>query len=1007
MFITKIIIRILLNITVILTVLFSFTFTLDAQIDTLHFDTKGKDLWLTFPPNYHIGKSNIRNKYDDSLYIFITCDKATNGIIEYTDQYGAKYSKNFSITDPSKIYTFSIFYENFELIGYNNSGDMDYRNKSERVAKQYFHITSENEVTAYAHNQANMTSDACLILPTDILGKNYFVMSYNSDGRITSYSGNLSTTSTPSQFVVLATEDSTVVTIIPKEDTQFNNRNIQNIILNKGEAYLVQAKITISNLRVDLTGSEVHSNKPVAVFAGHQRSTMPNKNAAPYPTRDYLLEQMPPIETWGQNALIVPFKQPYNITQDESDIYRILSANDNTKLYINGVFIGNLNKGEFYENNISGPAYVSASAPVLVAQFKQSSDLTKNISNNYGDPFEMMIPPVEQFMNYYRVINTQANQYSNAEQVYVEQYITIVATDSSMASVRLDGNPIQLSGFLPIPTSNYYYTHAQVNDGVHTISCNSKIGVYVYGYGDANSYGYVGGMSMETIDVSPPQFAVMDSCFSTMGAITDTVEHDSKIISVISPPESQVNVNVKIESFNPLADKVNFSAKLNNFYDDGEFEIIATDSMGLYSIKEFEIPGFTLSVKNFKSGMNIPLHKDSYRIGKQFCYPVVIENYGKHKQIINNLILNNKTDFSILYSFPSTIYPGECDTALICFSSQVDTILIDTLSITGECGIRKIQAFDVTLWGDSKQPAVRLRADPCNKFTDVSITDSTLSDFGLTEVKIIDTVNCQITIEKFLPEYELLHIEVIDQNKDAIYHLTALDSAGHQIDVIDTVQGFTITLQDINHDTGILNFDSSVIGCMKCQNLKIYNYGILPFILDNNIYLKKNLIFSIPQSNIPVIINPGCTEYVKLCFSPNKTDKIAYKDTLVIDFNCMTKLVFLEGIANPEITNAKSRCEVPIVISIEEIPYLTYLEQNIPNPAENTTSIKFGVAEECPISLKIYDLYGNFRKNLIESNLKPGKYEVKFSLEKLEQGTYFYVMSTCGQILSKTMIVAD
>ncbi|TAL68652.1 MAG: T9SS type A sorting domain-containing protein [Bacteroidetes bacterium] len=996
--------RLQLNITVFIVVMITSYISLHSQIDTLHFDTKGTDFWLTFPPNYHIGKSNLRNKYDDSLYIFITSDKPTSGKIEYIGARGVPFTTLFSIPDPTRIFTFSIFYEDFELLGFNNSGSLGNRNNSEIVTREYFHITSDYEVTAYAHNQANMTSDACLILPTDILGNNYFIMSYNSDGNINSYSGSLSSSSTPSQFVILATEDNTNVTIIPKQETQYNNRNTQNILLNKGEAYLVQAKITISSLKTDLTGSEVHSDKPVAVFAGHQRSTLPNNFTTTYPTRDYLLEQMPAIETWGQNALIIPYQQPYNITSDGSDKFRILSANDNTKLYINDVFKANIDKGEFYEDDITGPAHVKASAPVLVAQFKQSSDLTRNISNNNGDPFEMLIPPVEQFMNNYRVINTQANQYSNAEKVYEEQYITIVAPNVSLASVRLDGNPIPTSNFLPVPTSNYFYTNERVSDGVHTISCNEKIGVYVYGYGDANSYGYVGGMSMERMDVSPPQFATIDSCFSMRGVITDTMENDSKIYSVISPPESQVNVTVKITSFNPYASLIDFSARLNNFYDDGEFEIIATDSMGLYSTKKFEIPGFTLSVMNFRNGTILPELKDSYRIGKQFCYPVVIENYGKHRQNINDLILKNN-NFSIIYNTPKIINPGETDTVMICFSSPVDTVLIDTLSIVGDCGIRKIQAFNLSLWGDSNKPAVKMNTDPCNKVINITVSDSTGGDFGLASVDIIDTVNCLVTIDNYLPQYENFRIEVIDQCKDAIYHLVATDSAGFVSDIIDTIQGFTIAFPDINPAAKTFEFDCTKVGIVNCQKLRISNTGLLPFTFDRNMFISHNIIFSIPQSNIPLTLNPGSSEFIDICFAPYYSYSDVQRDTFVLEFNCISKEIYLSGIAVPEITASKSNCNIPVIFTLNEIPLFTFLGQNYPNPTEDNVSVKFGVEDEGLTSIRLFDLFGNYRQTVFENNLKPGIYELKFSTENLEQGAYIYILSSGGKLISKAMIV--
>ena len=484
----------------ILAGLLLFSLSLVAQIDTGYFDTKGKDFWLTFPPNFHNGKMNPSSYYDDSLYIFITAEKPTNGVIEYVDLRDSTYTRNFSIPDPTKIYSFSKFYINYESLGYNdNSGTLLNRHNSEVITKQYFHIKSDNEVTVYAHNQANTSSEACLVLPTDLLGKDYFIMSYNSDGN-TDFMGDLSNGCTPSQFVILATEDSTIVTIIPRNETQYNSKNTQTLKLNKGETYLVQAKITRTSFKTDLTGSEVHSDKPIAVFAGHQRATIPNDSIYTNPSRDYLFEQMPPIETWGNNAILVPFIQPENDSKLKNDLYRILAAYDNTELYINNVQRTILNKGEFYEDKLTDASYVRASAPILVAQFKKTSDFSSTGGPlNSGDPFEMLIPPVEQFIKNYKVINIQARQSSTSDKIYTEHNLTITTQDTSLSTILLDGNPVQPDSFKSIPTSNYYYANIRVNEGMHTISSDSNIGVYVYGYGEANSYGFCGGMAMQPI----------------------------------------------------------------------------------------------------------------------------------------------------------------------------------------------------------------------------------------------------------------------------------------------------------------------------------------------------------------------------------------------------------------------------------------------------------------------------------------------------------------------------
>lgn len=51
----------------------------------------------------------------------------------------------------------------------------------------------------------------------------------------------------------------------------------------------------------DLTGTYIQSTKPVAVFSGNIRASIPPSSR----TRDHLVEQMIPVHTWGYEFPIV------------------------------------------------------------------------------------------------------------------------------------------------------------------------------------------------------------------------------------------------------------------------------------------------------------------------------------------------------------------------------------------------------------------------------------------------------------------------------------------------------------------------------------------------------------------------------------------------------------------------------------------------------------------------------------------------------------------------------
>jgi hypothetical protein len=85
-------------------------------------------------------------------------------------------------------------------------------------------------------------------------------------------------------------------------------------------------------------------------------------------------------------------------------------------------------------------------------------------------------------------------------------------------------------------------------------------------------------------------------------------------------------------------------------------------------------------------------------------------------------------------------------------------------------------------------------------------------------------------------------------------------------------------------------------------------------------------------------------------------------------------------------------------ISTEEIeaniPEEFYLEQNYPNPFNPTTTIPFGLSEESPVKLEIFDILGRKVQTLINENRLAGHHNIPFNTNGLASGVYFYRLVT-------------
>ncbi|GIV55509.1 MAG: hypothetical protein KatS3mg040_0277 [Candidatus Kapaibacterium sp.] len=451
--------------------------------------TRGREFYVAFLPNYHNGGDLA----PDSLYLFIVADEPTNGTITYTNNLGQTLTRTFSITNPQQIFVHSVQYRPYELFGYNNNGQFATSNENEQISLRVFRVTADRDIALYALNQALTTSDATLVLPVTALGNEYYVMSYPSDG-VVNTNGTLNGQYTPSEFVVVGIEDGTDVTIYPSAPTTESGMQVKTIRLNRGQAVLYQAEFSRTNLNYDLTGTRIVATKNIAVFAGHQRALVPVEMRGSLASRDQLYEQMIPRSVWGTTYIVTPFAEPQDAQtppQGASDLYRVLAAENGTEVKVNGRVVAVLQRGQFYQAPLQQAALIESSQPVMVAQFKRSYSAGADL--RLGDPFMMIIPPRRQYLSHYRFQACQVAHPSGGI-TYYEQYITVVTTPNNVNSILLDGDTLK-ADFKPVPNTCYVYANVRVGDGAHTITSPRLFGLYVYGYGYADSYGYVGGMA--------------------------------------------------------------------------------------------------------------------------------------------------------------------------------------------------------------------------------------------------------------------------------------------------------------------------------------------------------------------------------------------------------------------------------------------------------------------------------------------------------------------------------
>lgn len=976
----------------LLTVLLILTISSKA-FSIEYYDTKGTDFRFAFLPNAHKTASESSS---DSLFIFIAVEKPTDVSIEYYDRTGNQYNHQISITQANSLYKFQLQYYNYELWGYCTDLFRDTRFQSEMVSNMSFHITSNEEITVYAHSQARQTSAAFLVLPTDVLDNDYIVISYNSDSD--------DSEPMPSEFAIVATEDNTNITIIPSQPTRYNELNTQKLILDKGEVYLVQADMEHNHL-VDLTGTIINADKPVALFSGQQKSGVPVEGLSRTPTRDCLMEQIPPVKVWSNNAFITPFAEPSDVTNLYDDLFRITAAYDSTTININGTVVANLNQGEFYEDKITQPSLVTSNSSFLLVQYKKSSDyIGSGGSGNNGDAFMLVVPPKEQFLTSYTTINVQA--YDNRAIVYNEQYITIVIPTSGISSFRLDNNPVNSALFNPIQNSGYSFASIPVNDGVHKTASDSAFGIYIYGYGLANSFGYTGGMSFKPIDFQGPQISQIDSCYKTSAFVTDSLISDSGLKEFYSPISSQINCEVKLSAYSKENKVAKFEAYLNNKKLDGSFKIIAEDSLGHATEKTIDIKGFTLGNNGSEMSDNLLDFTAMVRVGATKCFDLPIHNYGKFDQTILGYKINNRTDFSISPASPITIRPGEVTNLRICFTADIDSMFVDTLSIINDCGdLKTLADFTIQTGIDKITPKQITVADSCNQNFQIFISDSTFWDSGISSISILYKTNCNIAIHQSAYTSTII-INIINTSEDMSYGISIIDSAGHELIIADTISSTNFRIYSSRGDISdnSLNFGDCKIGYLEVDSLTLFNSGTNKLVLEN-IILAKNTNFSIPQSQFPITIEPMDSAKLFIVFSPVEGDSLLYTDSLLFKSNCLKQSVVLTGYGESINLYGASKCEVDLKFSMDKVKNTFYVSDVMPNPIISEGIIVIHNDKTSMVQVDLFDYLGNQIKRIANNKMPAGKTELSISPANLSSGMYFIRITKENINIIKTMLI--
>ena len=448
------------------------------------------------------------------------------------------------------------------------------------VENKGIHLWSDGpDLSAVVVSHAPYSSDAMHLIPTNECGTDYVVASAFNENEETNEFSDI-----PSEIVIIATHDSTIVNITPSADFCMEDSEGSCGVctihpagipfaesLSRGQTAQYKVTIVYQGNR-DASGTIIRSNWPVGVVGAAQCSNVPGN----YNYCDHLCEMIPPIVGWGSSYYTVPFDSAKG-----GSSFLVIGSIANQTIYRTDTTLGKtvfcqLGKVSDMAWNyaISLPSMWESDAPFLLVQYMNSASFPDDL-NGIGDPCMMVIPSVDHFAasSSFIVPDTTGRPRppQNGTNAY-DWYINAMVNHRS-SSMTYDGKSLRTFPKHAVDSLYDIYTIPHAKPGAHVILADSGVGVDVYGIGyyESMAYGTRAGLQ-PTMNVV---FREEGSCLRAL--ISDSL---SRIASVVLDSASHLSFALD-QNFKPgLSQATSVQLCSNNKDCTGSATFSVYDSVG-------------------------------------------------------------------------------------------------------------------------------------------------------------------------------------------------------------------------------------------------------------------------------------------------------------------------------------------------------------------------------------------------------------------------------------------
>jgi hypothetical protein len=361
------------------------------------------------------------------------------------------------------------------------------------------------------------SNDASLLYPTDVLQNEYRILTYPS--------WRHNEASLPGYAYVVGLHDGTRVDVeapvpVGLGDAPSNtgpSAREHSFSLDRGEFQVIASARDLgadAEARLsDPSGTRILADQPVQVFVGHPCTFVPQDKWA----CDHLEEQLPSIDTLGQNYLLMPTRsrQVGTVVESQEAVYWRIVAHEDARIEvapsldeIDAVAPSNeatedcrdrvvdgsieLSAGEVCELGTRAPLSLASDATIVVGGVISGHQSTgvDFFGTQAGDPALFVLPPVEQFRTDYSFV---------APPTFAKTYVAVAIPEGG--ALALDGRSIDEESRLErksvtLDGDSWEVFSVALEPGLHRLESPRKFGIVAYAYDDYVSYAFTGGMNL-------------------------------------------------------------------------------------------------------------------------------------------------------------------------------------------------------------------------------------------------------------------------------------------------------------------------------------------------------------------------------------------------------------------------------------------------------------------------------------------------------------------------------